>query len=171
MDFIPCHHDARGERDLAGWWENDSRVWRPGGGGLYFAHTPRETEWKREVGGDDITVLKCSVKMGNYLEGLRAFGPGSGVTFRSLVQKLDGGSYAVEKFQSEHASRPLQGPYDSVILDRGETGYPVPDAPVPRTRREDLSPGDNEHPGYEFIVYSWDQVTVEAEVPRDPVPN
>lgn len=136
------------------------------GGGIYFAHTPRETEWKAE-GGLEV-VLECQVKMGRFLETVR---DASSTTFRDLVHRLPDGTYKAERHRSPTASQPQQGPYDSIILDRGNTGYPVPDAPVRGTRKEDLQAGEPMHPGYEFVVYSWDQVVVVREVERDPVPS
>ena len=35
------------------------------GGGIYFAFTPRETEWKCEHEEDDGVVLECAVRIGN----------------------------------------------------------------------------------------------------------
>lgn len=79
------------------------------------------------------------------------------------------------------------GPYDSVVLDRGSTGFPVPDPPVIKatvercdkheagtllsTRIEDVITGKAQgmHPGYEFVVYSWDQVLSVREVPFDRI--
>jgi hypothetical protein len=91
------------------------------------------------------------------------------------MEQSDDGSYAVEQYRSDAATEPVGGPYDSVILDRGDTGYPVPSPPVRGTRLEDLPVGQrtnaNMHAGYEFIVYSWDQARVLREVPRDPVPE
>jgi len=126
-----------------------------GGGGIYMAHTPRETEWKAEESGSMLRdavaenpsvgyiVLECEVSMGRPKLGGRWE---QGMSFANLQQE-DG------------------GPYDSFILDRGQTGYPngtVPDAPVVGTR-------EGTHPGYEFVVYSWDQVKVLGETARDPV--
>jgi len=114
-----------------------------GGGGIYFAHTPREVEWKAAdrggpSGGAEYVVFECTVRMGRGYEGSR---DEDHMTFAELIQK---------------------GQYDSCILDRGGTGYPLPPPPVPGTR-------EGCHPGYEFVVYSWDQVDILGEVPRDPV--
>eukprot|EP00930_Biecheleria_cincta_P089791 TRINITY_DN79128_c0_g1_i1.p1 TRINITY_DN79128_c0_g1~~TRINITY_DN79128_c0_g1_i1.p1 ORF type:complete len:385 (+),score=60.61 TRINITY_DN79128_c0_g1_i1:90-1244(+) len=157
-----------------------------GGGGIYFAHTVRETWWKAEDGTlfgsgsgapkmwlkakgrsgwteQDYVFFEVEVKMGKIYEGTRHE---KNVTFRDLVHK-DG------------------GPYDSCILDRAQTGYPVPAAPVCAatadgtmlsTREEDVASGkaSNLHGGYEFIVYSWDQVRIIRELPFaeiDPPPS
>lgn len=128
------------------------------GGGIYFGHTPRECNWKYEAPGVETVTFKCKVKMG---------------TPRHSPQVLGGPSDEMFKFLLTHD----EGPYDSVILDRsarapGATGtYPVPDPPVKGTRIEDMEVGEKLHPGYEFVVYSWDQVEVAEEVNEDPIPE
>lgn len=153
------------------------------GGGIYFAHTPRECWWKAEDDGgprrwwearkqpewrrDGYAFLECTVQTGRELQtGAWA----THLTFKDLL------------------------PYDSVVLDRGHTGYPVPDPPVIKetvdggyrhystgsmlaagtmlaTRVEDVIAGKARytHPGYEFIVYSWDQVLSIRELPHEEI--
>merc|ERR1719215_2147737 len=66
------------------------------GGGIYFAHTPRETEWKADCRPeeDPRVVLECRVRMGKTIECGR-YAPRN-TNFSTLVNKG----------------------YDSVILDR-----------------------------------------------------
>jgi len=158
-----------------------------GGGGIYFAHTPRECWWKAEDDGgygkgmgavrrwwaardehgwdqNGYAFLECEVMMGRELEASDAV---HDMTFKDLQHKEG-------------------GPYDSVVLDRGHTGYPVPSPPVvketvdggwhPRgtllsTRIEDVNEGraESTHPGYEFVVYSWDQVLIIRELPHEEI--
>jgi len=119
------------------------------GGGIYFGHTARECSWKYEAKGAETVTYKCKVKMGRTLESARTCKagsiPGTGKPnemFRNLLQHPD-------------------GPYDSVTLDRAAKGskpkvYPVPPPPVKGTRIEDIAVGEPVHPGYEFVIYSWD---------------
>jgi hypothetical protein len=170
------------------------------GGGIYFSQTVRETWWKAEdmtwladdakTGGGapqkwlqargtpgweetGYVFFECEVKMGDAFHGTRWE---KGLDFKKMIQHED-------------------GPFDSCVLDRGQTGYPggaVPKAPViapaiektasglPQgtmlaTRIEDVKAGKAtaSHGGYEFIVYSWDQVRIIRELPFkdiDPPP-
>jgi len=129
------------------------------GGGIYFGHTVRECMWKAEpkAKDDEKVTLKCRVWMGkSKLCKYKYDDADKSAMFRRLVTHPD-------------------GPFDSVILDRAAKGakeptFPVPPAPVKGTRIEDIAIGDPLHPGYEFVVYSWDQVDVLEEVAEDPVP-
>jgi hypothetical protein len=128
------------------------------GGGLYFGHTARECNWKAEASPDSEPVtFKCRVRLGNpKLCPFQCDGPKDRM-FKHLLTHQD-------------------GPFDSVILDRtakqpGQKGtFPVPERPIHGTRIEDLNIGEKCHPGYEFVVYSWDQVEVLERVPEDAVP-
>lgn len=126
------------------------------GGGIYLGHTPRECSWKYEAPGETVT-FKCRVKMG-----------------ASLMCSAECEGPMEEMFR--HLQNLEEGPFDSVILDRSAKNgappvFPVPKAPVRGTRIEDLTVGEKLHPGYEFVVYSWDQVEVVCEVEEDPVPD
>ncbi|CAK9022403.1 unnamed protein product [Durusdinium trenchii] len=99
------------------------------GGGIYFAETPRETEWKAESKG---IVLECQVKTGRHLLLDRSKEDPS-LTFADLLRRG----------------------HDSVLMDRGVCMK---------------GPHKGKKAGNEWIVYSWDQVQVLKEVPRDPVP-
>jgi len=164
-------------RKGAGKFLRGSDVGSMGGAGVYFAHTARETWWKAEARtiygkgpvdwyvarhqpdwkSDMYAFLECEVLMGREFNGGREE---FGAEFANLLHK-DG------------------GPYDSVILDREGTGYPVPAAPVKltfngkrySTRSEDVKAGhaDRPHRGYEFIVYSWDQIVSVRELPIDEI--
>lgn len=103
------------------------------GGGIYFAESARETEWKWEAKDpSEPVVLECEVRVGTVKEVGRD--GDRGITFASL------------------ASEDL----DSVLCDRGKCEVEGPHKGKPS--------------GNEVIVYSWDQVRVLREVPRDPVP-
>lgn len=135
-----------------------------GGGGIYLAHTPRETEWKAEIKG--------SSKEGNATVHLNMFKPESTRVVVLEVEAKLGNMYLGNKDEPDMAfAKLLADGYDSCVLDRGKTGYPddkVPEAPVNINGRSVM---EGTHPGYEFVVYSWDQVRVVREVPRDPLPK
>jgi hypothetical protein len=97
------------------------------GAGIYFAQTPKMTEHKALSLG---VVLECEVKLGNQKQLGRA--ADHTMTFKKLSQEG----------------------YHSVVVDRGEQGFPVP-----KVVNEVAS-------GYEWIVYSWDQVKARRVVPR-----
>lgn len=99
------------------------------GAGIYFAHTPQETEWKARKRG---VVLRCEVKVGAVKE-LPRHGDRK-ATFASLVREGK----------------------DSVLIKRGICQRP--------------GQGLGKPSGNEIVVYSWDQVRVIGEAPRDPVP-
>lgn len=129
------------------------------GGGIYFGHTARECTWKSEAPGFDKVTFKCKVSLGTPKMTDYKYCPDNLTKemFRQLVTHED-------------------GPFDSVILDRAAKNgvpatFPVPPAPIRGTRLEALDIGEKLHPGYEFVVYSWDQVQVLEEVPEDPVPS
>lgn len=101
------------------------------GSGVYFAESPRETEWKCEVRPPNAerAVLECEVRVGRVKSTGRE--PGN-TTFASLYQDN----------------------CDSLRVDRGIC---------------QVGNGKGKHSGIEYVVFSWDQVTVLREVPRDPL--
>lgn len=104
------------------------------GGGIYFAQSARETEWKCELkDGSGRVVLECEVAVGNVKTLSRH--ADSGTTFASLVREG----------------------FDSTFVDRGHCEVP--------------GPHFGKRSGDEIIVYSWDQVRVLREIPRDQVPE
>eukprot|EP00929_Paragymnodinium_shiwhaense_P054269 TRINITY_DN2718_c0_g1_i1.p1 TRINITY_DN2718_c0_g1~~TRINITY_DN2718_c0_g1_i1.p1 ORF type:complete len:373 (+),score=69.40 TRINITY_DN2718_c0_g1_i1:43-1161(+) len=127
------------------------------GGGIYFAETRRETEWKALKGDpssdDSRIVLKCEVQLGHVREEFHKSETGlipelTGITFAQMMQFSGNKVVSVEKDNKtakEVTNDP--GPKDSVYLKRGMSKY-----------------GKS---GDEIIVYSWDQVKVLGEVPRD----
>jgi len=131
-----------------------------GGGGIYLAHTVRECEWKAEI--------KLA---GEYKGQLKKFKASNTQVAVLEVEAKLGNMYLGSRNESKNFGELLQTGFDSCILDRAGTGYPdnkVPDAPV---NIDGKSVMGGTHPGYEFVVYSWDQVKVLREVPRDPVPG
>merc|ERR1712083_19846 len=112
--------------------------------------------------GKTKVILKCLVQLGRAKE--------EGLTYKPTPDKA---------FNMNNMFRHLQnhqdGPFDSVILDRSARkgkpkSFPVPAPPIHGTRIEAVNVGDMLHPGYEFVVYSWDQVRVVEVVKEDPIP-
>lgn len=135
-----------------------------GGGGIYLAHTRREAEWKAEIKEKVGSHLK-------YMGHLKHFKPSSTRAVVLEVEAKLGKMYLGKRDEKGMTFKDLINKgYDSCVLDRGETGYPddkVPDAPVKIGGKSVI---DGTHPGYEFVIYSWDQVIVLREVDRDPSP-
>jgi len=131
-----------------------------GGAGMYFAHSQRETEWKAEI------------KEGGSMVGLlNKFKPNSKRVVVLEIEAKLGNMHLGKRDEQKSFKDLIRSGYDSCVLDRGETGYPgntVPDAPVSINGKSVMG---GTHPGYEFVIYSWDQVKVLGEVQRDPVPG
>jgi len=162
------------------------------GGGIYLAHTCRECWWKSEDAPGETkgpgALIRWWKKKGT---------PGwqeDGIAILEIVVQM-GKEHQGNRWPAVKTFRDLQsepgGPYDSVVIDRGLTGFPVPPPPVKAistvpdpdaefptgtmlaTRIEDVTGVVQRHPGYEFVIYSWDQVLSICEVPlaqRDPLP-